>query len=173
MNMLLFAYGTLAPEGPHAAARDGWVADAVRGRLFDLGPYPALVGCEDPDAGWVEGYVRTVTPGELVERLDPYEGVDEGLYRRVPAITRAGRRVWVYIYERPIPREARGPLTRWERPRGGPRCDASLRGPGSPCQDRQLRNSCMNLRFQIRNRRTASIISAKRWKSPPLSQGDD
>src|SRR4051812_6485646 len=37
---LLFAYGTLAPGGPEEAALDGWTADAVRGRLFDLGPYP-------------------------------------------------------------------------------------------------------------------------------------
>ena len=44
---LLFAYGTLAPEGPASAVRDGWVADRVRGRLYDLGPYPALFDCGD------------------------------------------------------------------------------------------------------------------------------
>ena len=42
MPTLLFAYGTLAPEGPVGGVRDGWVADRVRGRLYDLGPYPAL-----------------------------------------------------------------------------------------------------------------------------------
>ena len=86
----LFAYGTLAPDGPEAAARGGWIADRVRGRLYDLGPYPALVDCDDPGAGWVEGYVRSIDTGELLRRLDAYEGVEEGLYRRV-AVTTRGR----------------------------------------------------------------------------------
>ena len=120
MPTLLFAYGTLMPDGPAAVASDRWVADAVRGRLFDLGPYPALVDCADPRAEWVEGFVRAITADELSERLDPYEGVDEGQYRRVAATTRAGRRVWVYVYARPLPRHARGPLTRWDGRRGGP-----------------------------------------------------
>jgi len=120
MPTLLFAYGTLMPDGPAAVASDRWVADAVRGRLFDLGPYPALVDCADPGAEWVEGFVRAITADELSERLDPYEGVDEGQYRRVAATTRAGRRAWVYVYARPLPRHARGPLTRWEGRRGGP-----------------------------------------------------
>jgi gamma-glutamylcyclotransferase (GGCT)/AIG2-like uncharacterized protein YtfP len=117
MPTLLFAYGTLAPEGPEQAARDGWMADAVRGRLFDLGPYPALVDHGDPGAGWVEGYVRPVDPADLIEWLDPYEGVGEGLYRRVEAVTLGGRRAWVYVYARPLPPTARGPLSRWDGPR--------------------------------------------------------
>jgi gamma-glutamylcyclotransferase (GGCT)/AIG2-like uncharacterized protein YtfP len=116
MPELLFAYGTLMPDDPGTAAREGWVADGVRGRLFDLGPYPALIDCDDPTAGWVEGYVRSADPGELNGRLDAYEGVDEGLYRRVVTTTRAGRQVWVYVYARPIPASAPGPLTRWRRP---------------------------------------------------------
>jgi gamma-glutamylcyclotransferase (GGCT)/AIG2-like uncharacterized protein YtfP len=114
---LLFAYGTLAPAGTDLAVRDGWVADRVRGRLYDLGPYPALIDCGAADAPWVEGFVRAVTAAELGGRLDPYEGVDEGLYRRVPATTEAGRLVWVYVYAQPLPPGARGPLPRWERPR--------------------------------------------------------
>jgi gamma-glutamylcyclotransferase (GGCT)/AIG2-like uncharacterized protein YtfP len=117
---LLFAYGTLAPEVPGAAAAGGWVADRVRGQLYDLGPYPALCECDDALATWVEGYVRAVAEEELTSRLDPYEGVDEGLYRRVPATTEAGRLVWVYVYARPLPPEARGPLPRWRRTRTGP-----------------------------------------------------
>ena len=116
---LLFAYGTISPRNPAEAARGDWTADAVRGRLFDLGPYPALVDCECPDAGWVEGYVRAVDRAELTERLDPYEGVDEGLYRRSISTTRAGRLVWLYVYARPIPTHARGPLSRWDGPRLG------------------------------------------------------
>jgi gamma-glutamylcyclotransferase (GGCT)/AIG2-like uncharacterized protein YtfP len=111
---LLFTYGTLAPESPVAALRDGWLADAVRGRLYDLGPYPALVDHDDPAAGWVEGFVRTVSLDRLKGCLDSYEGVCEGLYRRVLAPSRGGRQVWVYVYARPLPPEAVGPLFRWD-----------------------------------------------------------
>jgi gamma-glutamylcyclotransferase (GGCT)/AIG2-like uncharacterized protein YtfP len=113
----LFAYGTLGPRGGAAAeAAGGWHADAVRGRLYDLGPYPALIDPDDPAAGWVEGHVRPVDRDELERHLDPYEGVDKGLYRRVVATTRDGRRAWVYAYARPLPASARGPFRSW----GGP-----------------------------------------------------
>ena len=125
---LLFAYGTLAPGSPGAAARGGWVADRVRGRLFDLGPYPALVSHDDAEAGWVEGYVRPVGTDELVGWLDPYEGVGEGLYRRVAVTTEAGRRAWVYVNNLPLPTVARGPLARWE---GRRRADPVDPGPGA------------------------------------------
>ena len=117
---LLFAYGTLAPEDPASARAGGWVADRVRGRLYDLGPYPALIDCGDRTAGWVEGYVRPAEPVELSGRLDTYEGVGEGLYRRVMATTEAGRLVWVYVYARPLPPGSRGPLDRWVRARPFP-----------------------------------------------------
>ncbi len=110
---LLFTYGTLAPENPDVAKEEGWVADAVRGRLYDLGPYPALVDHEDTEADWVEGYVRTVSWDQLVGSLDSYEGVNEGLYRRVATTTREGRQVWLYVYARPLPPSALGPLSRW------------------------------------------------------------
>jgi gamma-glutamylcyclotransferase (GGCT)/AIG2-like uncharacterized protein YtfP len=110
---LLFTYGTLAPESPAVAMAEGWAADAVRGRLYDLGPYPAVVDHEDPQAGWIEGYVRSVTWEQLVDCLDSYEGVSEGLYRRVLVSSRAGRQVWMYVYALPIPESAAGPLSRW------------------------------------------------------------
>ncbi len=113
---LLFAYGTLGPRDRAAEARNGWQADAVRGRLFDLGPYPALVEPGDPEAGWVEGHVRPVEMAELQGPLDSYEGVAEGLYRRVVVRTRNGIWAWVYAYARPLPGGAIGPLVRW-RPR--------------------------------------------------------
>jgi gamma-glutamylcyclotransferase (GGCT)/AIG2-like uncharacterized protein YtfP len=111
---LLFAYGTLAPESPEAALEEGWVADAVRGRLFDLGPYPALVDLDDATAGWIEGYVRPVTWQQITERLDPYEGVREGPYQRAETVTRAGWRVWIYFHTRPLPPSAIGPIPRWK-----------------------------------------------------------
>jgi gamma-glutamylcyclotransferase (GGCT)/AIG2-like uncharacterized protein YtfP len=109
---LLFAYGTLMPRDAATARDQGWESDAVRGRLYDLGPYPALVDLGDASAGWVEGYVKPVQAAEL-EANDRWEEIDKGLYRRVPATTRGGRQVWLYVYGRPLPAEARGPLARW------------------------------------------------------------
>jgi indolepyruvate decarboxylase len=120
MSHRIFAYGTLMPADPEAAEHPGWQRDAVRGRLFDLGPYPALVDLDDPSAGWVEGFVRPVEVNELESRLDPWEGVAEGLYRRVETTTRASCRVWVYVYNRPLPPGARGPFARWEGRRRAP-----------------------------------------------------
>ena len=111
----LFAYGTLGPGHPLGDSAAGWCEDAVRGRLYDLGPYPALVDLDEPAAGRVEGYARPVVGCELTERLDPYEGVDEGLFRRVATTTRGGHRAWVYVYARRLPRNAWGPIKRWGR----------------------------------------------------------
>jgi gamma-glutamylcyclotransferase (GGCT)/AIG2-like uncharacterized protein YtfP len=110
----LFAYGTLVPPDASRREDEGWTSDAVRGRLYDLGPYPGLVDLDNPTAGWIEGFVRVVDILELVGRLDPYEGVDEGLYRRERVTTRSGVRAWIYVYNRPLPGGARGPLARWE-----------------------------------------------------------
>ena len=114
---LLFVYGTLGPDGPEALARDGWVPDAVRGRLYDLGDYPGLVDTDDSSAGWVAGHVRAIDPTELSGRLDEYEGVAEGLYRRVRTITQGGLDVWVYVYGKPLPPDSVGPIDRWQGPR--------------------------------------------------------
>jgi gamma-glutamylcyclotransferase (GGCT)/AIG2-like uncharacterized protein YtfP len=78
-----------------------------------------LVDLDDPSAGWVEGHVRSIESAELIEVLDPYEGVAEGLYRRAATHTRSGQAVWVYVYNRPLPSTARGPLVRWEAPPRG------------------------------------------------------
>jgi indolepyruvate decarboxylase len=116
IECVLFTYGTLMPVDSETAERDGWTADAVRGRLFDLGPYPALIDVDDPSAGWVEGYVRRVEEAELDGPLDRYEEVEAGLYRRTEVISRNRVRVWVYEYARPLPSQARGPLARWRAP---------------------------------------------------------
>ena len=58
MLSMLFTYGTLVPRDPESAAGEGWQPDAVRGRLYDLGLFPALVELDDAEAGWVEGYTR-------------------------------------------------------------------------------------------------------------------
>jgi gamma-glutamylcyclotransferase (GGCT)/AIG2-like uncharacterized protein YtfP len=125
----LFSYGTLGPRFSRGREQSGWVADAVRGELYDLGPYPALVRWDDPDAGWVEGHARPTDADELSGVLDPYEGVDEGLFRRAATVTRAGRPVWVYVYARPLPQYARGPLARWSGPEPPARDDPPAGGP--------------------------------------------
>jgi gamma-glutamylcyclotransferase (GGCT)/AIG2-like uncharacterized protein YtfP len=111
----LFAYGTLMPSDLSALAREGWSADAVRGRLFDVGAYPGLIDLDVADAGWVEGYVRPVEPLEM-EAFDRWEDVDLGTYRRAETTTRGGVLVWVYVYAWPLPPRARGPLPRWRDP---------------------------------------------------------
>ncbi len=111
MVSALFTYGTLMPRDPESAVRQGWEPDAVRGRLYDLGPYPGLIDVGDPMAGWVEGYVRRGLSPEMLRQLDAYEG---GLYERVRTTTRKHTAAWVYVYRGPLPRDARGPLTRWE-----------------------------------------------------------
>ena len=115
MSSQLFAYGTLMPTDAATVASQGWMSDAVRGRLFDLGPYPGLTDLDAPCAGWAEGYVRAVEPQEL-DAFDRWEDVDGGTYRRVETMTRNGLRAWVYVYARPLPPEARGPLPRWREP---------------------------------------------------------
>jgi gamma-glutamylcyclotransferase (GGCT)/AIG2-like uncharacterized protein YtfP len=120
VSTLLFAYGTLMPRDRDSAKRDGWRPDAVRGRLYDLGPYPVLIDLDDPAAGWLDGFVRPVDLEELVTRLDPWEDVEQGLYRRTQTMTRASCCVWVYVYNRPLPPHARGPLDRWDGPRRAP-----------------------------------------------------
>jgi len=103
------------PSDEEAAVREGWAPDAVRGRLYDLGPYPALIDLDDPAAGWVEGYVRSVEPAEL-ESHDVWEDVEAGVYRRAVTTTRNNNRVWIYVYARPLPPQAHGPLSRWRAP---------------------------------------------------------
>jgi gamma-glutamylcyclotransferase (GGCT)/AIG2-like uncharacterized protein YtfP len=112
VSALLFAYGTLMPPDQETATREGWTPDQVRGRLYDLGAYPALIDLDDPAAGWVDGYVRSVEDVEL-EAFDLWEDVGSGLYRRVETATRNQNRVWVYEYARPLPVHARGPQSRW------------------------------------------------------------
>jgi gamma-glutamylcyclotransferase (GGCT)/AIG2-like uncharacterized protein YtfP len=130
MTSLLFAYGTLMPLELRSAEQEGWSADAVRGRLYDLGPYPVLVDLDDPTAEWVEGFVRAVDRAELEGPFDTWEQVDQGLYHRVETLTRNDRRVWVYVYAQPLPAGAVGPLIRWSgqrRARLAPR-SASAQG---------------------------------------------
>ena len=101
----------------HAGSRDPeW-------RSGRLGPTPCAGGSTTwgptrpwlittTDAGWVEGYVRTVTWDQLTGSLDSYEGVGEGLYRRVSQ--RRARAAGLDLRLRPAASPvAVGPLDRW------------------------------------------------------------
>jgi gamma-glutamylcyclotransferase (GGCT)/AIG2-like uncharacterized protein YtfP len=95
----LFAYGTLRRDGAAADILNGceWVAEAtVPGILYDIdGRFPALVLYGDaPVCGdlWR-------CPAELLLRLDEYEGVATGLFRRVAREVQAGDEdvpAWIY-----------------------------------------------------------------------------
>ncbi len=110
----IFFYGTLM-RGFALRERAGierWIRfagyGAVRGTLFDLGPYPALVA----GSGMVRGEVyRCLDPGRLLPRADGLERFDPerpraGEYRREALQARLddGRTltVWAYVYNRPV-----------------------------------------------------------------------
>lgn len=89
---LLFVYGTLRRGGSNDMARLLPAAVLIsgarmRGRLFDLGDYPALVA--DACAGWVEGEIHAI-PEHGWSALDALEDVvsanhPQGEYFRVMA----------------------------------------------------------------------------------------
>lgn len=92
----LFTYGTLRRGREAAGLLEGCerVGPAtVAGSLFDIdGEYPALVLA---GAGRVEGEIWRC-PAELLARLDEYEAVGRGLFRRVAAEA-GGLACWVYV----------------------------------------------------------------------------
>jgi gamma-glutamylcyclotransferase (GGCT)/AIG2-like uncharacterized protein YtfP len=108
----LFVYGTLRGDAPHPAARllrdrtreVGYAL--LRGRLYDLGAYPAAVRSPDPEHR-VRGLVYHLEEGlaeVLLSELDAYEGVE---YRRemVSVHLDSGESVvaWAYLYARTPP----------------------------------------------------------------------
>ena len=87
MNTLLFVYGTLKRGcGNHrqltGQAFIGIARTPPGFRLHDMGGYPGLVTAADATEG-VTGEVWSVDARGLA-RLDAFEGVAEGLYRRNP-----------------------------------------------------------------------------------------
>ena len=108
----LFVYGQLQPgiRAPRTMHRS-W-PDRVRGKLFCLGQYPAAVQLGQ-GSSWIRGHVLEIDEQELTSDLDPYEGIDEGLYRRIRTVTEKGTQVWIYEYASPLPRHATGPMEQW------------------------------------------------------------
>jgi gamma-glutamylaminecyclotransferase len=87
VKQLLFVYGTLKRGcSNHRYLADQEFLGLARTppgyRLYDLGGYPGIVAQAD-DPNGVVGEVWAVTD-EALQRLDRFEGVHEGLYRREP-----------------------------------------------------------------------------------------
>jgi gamma-glutamylaminecyclotransferase len=82
----LFVYGTLKRrcKNHHHLAAQRFIGEArttAGHRLYDLGDYPGLV-LDATDTNGVTGEIWDVDIATLA-RLDEFEGVTEGLYRRI------------------------------------------------------------------------------------------
>jgi very-short-patch-repair endonuclease/gamma-glutamylcyclotransferase (GGCT)/AIG2-like uncharacterized protein YtfP len=111
---LLFIYGTLLPgvELAEMSAVCGQLKTlgpaVVRGKLYDLGPYPGVIL---DSAGTTQGQIVHVPTNEVWKTLDEYEACPlpdspDGLFRRVrtSAMLANGEPIdcWIYVYNRPL-----------------------------------------------------------------------
>ncbi len=105
---LLFVYGTLkqgcSNHGQLAGQTFVGKAHTLPGfRLYNLGEYPGMVAVAG-DLDGVSGEVWSVD-SQCLTRLDRFEGVHEGLYRRERVPLKPpfeAAKVHAYIYELPI-----------------------------------------------------------------------
>lgn len=97
-HFYLFTYGSLKAAGVSGAAHellagcDRVAEGTVRGTLYDIGDYPALLLS---GTDMVRGVVWRC-PSERLRALDAYEGTEAGLFRR-SATRVGGRACWVYV----------------------------------------------------------------------------
>ncbi|MCL4766872.1 MAG: gamma-glutamylcyclotransferase [Hyphomicrobiaceae bacterium] len=134
MAQHLFVYGTLLsgarnPMGVRLGREGRLVGPAaIKGRLYDLGRYPALVEA-GPDDREVHGEVYALTSPEASLRwLDAYEGIVPGRegscdYERVERTLRlaAGGELaaWVYLYRASVHGRRAIDSGRWLAPAPG------------------------------------------------------
>jgi gamma-glutamylcyclotransferase (GGCT)/AIG2-like uncharacterized protein YtfP len=94
----LFTYGSLTSRRPGSVGHELLAGcerigeGSVRGTLYNLGDYPALL-LSGSDT--VPGVVWRC-PVELLPALDAYEGTDSGLFRRA-AVRVQGLACWIYV----------------------------------------------------------------------------
>lgn len=108
MSTLVFVYGTLkrGARNHRFMAGQEFVGEARTApgyRLFDLSGFPGMVPWPD-DRDGVTGEVWRVE-GPALARLDAFEGLAEGLYRREPVpllAPFAEAKVDAYLYARDI-----------------------------------------------------------------------
>jgi len=109
VNSSVFVYGTLMEGQSQEGLLSGLerTAATTRGSLWDLpAGYPALASGHDVVHGEL---VAGVEPRRLV-LLDAYEGVDEGLYKRVEIEVQVGLRAeaaWAWLMDDPRSRGGR------------------------------------------------------------------
>lgn len=104
----VFVYGTLKRgcKNHRQMAGQVYVGDARTApgyRLYDLGDYPGMIA-DAADKEGVTGELWSVTQDALA-RLDDFEGVDEGLYRRAPVVLlppQDGVVAYTYLYTRDL-----------------------------------------------------------------------
>jgi gamma-glutamylcyclotransferase (GGCT)/AIG2-like uncharacterized protein YtfP len=106
----LFVYGLLQPgfQPPKVVHRAE--PATVKGRLFDLGPFPGAVDIGRGE-GVFHGWLLEIDASELAD-LDMFEDDQgSGQFRRMRTTTQAGQEVWIYEYFGELPE---GPaLERW------------------------------------------------------------
>lgn len=122
----VFVYGTLLVGQPNHRVAEPYLLHVqpgrVRGRLYDVGAFPALV--LDPDGREIEGEWFEVTPEGLraMDRLEGYRGPGQkNFYERVwVRDARDDREGWVYVWP-----DSRGcpeiPVGSWREWRAGGR----------------------------------------------------
>jgi gamma-glutamylcyclotransferase (GGCT)/AIG2-like uncharacterized protein YtfP len=135
MEPHLFVYGTLMSTAPGAfgkAMRERLQREAkllgpamIRGRLYDLGRYPALVDSDDP-ADLVHGEVLALhEPRKSFAWLDRYEGIVPGHHgqneyqrgeRAVRLASGAEITAWVYLCSKSVVHAPRIACGRWSGP---------------------------------------------------------
>lgn len=120
----LFVYGTLMPSATDELGKEERIrlqcgsisigAATARGRLYDLGGYPALVPGDNPDEQVHGEAVEIADPVQVFRWLDVYEGIGDErggseYVRVVGPVTLAASGVqlaWMYVY-REVPPNAR------------------------------------------------------------------
>ena len=107
MPECLFVYGLLLPDLAPGKFEDLVCSletvgrGQVSGRLYDLGLYPGAIVDPQTDCS-IKGMVYRLPPTPAVlSQLDQFEGVDDGLYVRLPAVARleSGEELEVWIYQ--------------------------------------------------------------------------
>lgn len=118
-STLIFVYGTLKRgcSNHHVLAGQTYLGEACTApgfALYHLGEYPGIVPASGKTSH-VTGEVWSVTPAALA-RLDGFEGVPEGLYRRerIPLEPPFARQaVETYFYALPVTGRAEIPSGTW------------------------------------------------------------
>lgn len=115
LSNFVFTYGTLR-KGQGAYQRFGLdkacnfiKSTTIPGLMFTMGAYPGIQvlrpteggGEPGPNTPRIHGDLFEITDEYIVRRLDGYEGCDlrngdDGLYKRVLAMTDCGIETWIY-----------------------------------------------------------------------------